>query len=287
VAARPVEAPTGEEFIVAGRRFAAGTRVVTWLEPGGYNAYRGGPPPHHDVRLAPARPGDKGARKKIPAELGALQGFVDQLVLHYDNIGLSKLCFEILERRALSAHFLVDVDGTVYQTLDLAERALHATTANSRSIGVEIANIGAYPPADTRALAQCYQPDRTGKIRFTPPKDLKNPGILTKGFTGRPARPAPVRGVIQGQELRQYDYTPEQYAALARLTAALGRVFPLIRCDYPRDAAGRLVREKLPDPILEKYQGILGHYHVQANKTDPGPAFDWDKLVGDARRLAK
>ena len=37
--------------------------------------------------------------------------------------------------------------------------------------------------------------------------------------------------------------------------------------------------------ILEKYEGVLGHYHIQTNKTDPGPALDWDKVIGEAREL--
>ena len=48
--------------------------------------------------------------------------------------------------RGLSVHFMLDLDGTIYQTLDLKEGAWHATVANGRSIGIEIANIGAYPP---------------------------------------------------------------------------------------------------------------------------------------------
>jgi N-acetyl-anhydromuramyl-L-alanine amidase AmpD len=41
-----------------------------------------------------------------------------------------------------------------------------------------------------------------------------------------------------------------------------------------------LITHKLPDAVLEKYQGILGHFHIQENKIDPGPAFDWEKIVG-------
>jgi N-acetyl-anhydromuramyl-L-alanine amidase AmpD len=41
-------------------------------------------------------------------------------------------------------HFLLDVDGTIYQTLDLHEKAFHATYANDFSIGVEIAHPGAW-----------------------------------------------------------------------------------------------------------------------------------------------
>ncbi len=94
-----------------------------------------------------------------------------------------------------------------------------------------------------------------------------------------------VRGTIQGEELVQYDFTPEQYVALIKLTATLCKMFPRIKCDYPHDANGKLIPQKLPDEELEKYQGVLGHYHVQTNKTDPGPAFQWDTVVGGARKL--
>ena len=33
------------------------------------------------------------------------------------------------------------------------------------------------------------------------------------------------------------------------------------------------------------FSGIVGHYHVQKNKTDPGPAMQWDRLLEDARAL--
>ena len=39
------------------------------------------------------------------------------------------------------------------------------------------------------------------------------------------------------------------------------------------------------DEELGKYSGVLGHYHIQSNKVDPGPAFQWDKLIGQARKF--
>ncbi len=95
---------------------------------------------------------------------------------------------------------------------------------------------------------------------LTIPKRLNDGGIRTTNFAGRPARNEPVCGVIQGADLVQYDYTPEQYAALQKLTAALCRVFPRMKCDYPRDADGKLIPRKLPDEELENYRGVLGHY---------------------------
>lgn len=94
-------------------------------------------------------------------------------------------------------------------------------------------------------------------------------------------------GEIQGQELAQYDFTPEQYESLIKLTATLCKVFPKIKCDYPKDADGKLIPKKLSDEDWQNYQGVMGHYHVQLNKTDPGPAFDWEKVIGGAKHLMK
>ncbi|MGH7972196.1 MAG: N-acetylmuramoyl-L-alanine amidase, partial [Limisphaerales bacterium] len=174
---------------------------------------------------------------------------------------------------------------TIYQTLDLKERAWHATTSNSRSVGIEIANMGAYGVNEKNPFAEWYTREPDGQTRITIPARFGDGGIRTKGFVGHPARPEPVVGTIQGQELIQYDFTPEQYRALARLTATLCKVLPQITCDYPKDAQGRLITHKLPDPELKEYHGVLGHYHIQTNKVDPGPAFQWDYVVGHARRL--
>jgi N-acetyl-anhydromuramyl-L-alanine amidase AmpD len=41
----------------------------------------------------------------------------------------------------VSAHFVIDRDGTVYQLIDLADTAWHASAVNSRSVGIEHAAI--------------------------------------------------------------------------------------------------------------------------------------------------
>ena len=298
----------GDEIIVAGQLFHTGTRVITWMDPGGYDAYRVerrfSPLEESDWETTKAKvegmttPNRYGLRKgALPPpelerlrgggwDLATLRGVVDQFVLHYDVCGVSKVCFDVLhDHRDLSVHFMLDIDGTIYQTLDLKERARHATIANDRSIGVEIANIGAYPPNDTKALDEWYARDAENKPYLRVPERIGDPLIRTKNFIGHPARAAAVRGTIQGVELLQYDFTPEQYAALIKLTASLCRIFPKLKCDYPRDAAGQLVPQKLSDEALAKYQGVLGHFHIQTNKTDPGPALQWDKIIDGARRL--
>ena len=51
------------------------------------------------------------------------------------------------------------------------------------------------------------------------------------------------------------------------------------------DANGNLIPHKLPDDELKHYSGILGHYHIQTNKVDPGPALDWARVIGGAQKI--
>ena len=168
---------SGDEMVAAGRFFHTGTRVVLWTDPGGYDAYR------VERRFAPITAADwEGSKAAVKAlttpnrygirtntlspqeiervrgggwDLPLLQRVVDQFVIHYDAIGTSRQCFKALQDdEGLSTHFLLDVDGTLYQTLDLKERARHATTSNDRSVGIEIANIGAYPAEGMTPLAE-------------------------------------------------------------------------------------------------------------------------------------
>jgi len=303
----------GDEIVVAGQFFHTGTRVVLWSDPGGFDAYR------VERRFAPVQEADwehsRAAMTNLPSpptpnrysvrtnglsreeveqvrgggwDLAMLRRKVDQLVLHFDAAGTSRACFKTLQDdRNLSTHFLLDLDGTIYQTLDVKERARHATTSNDRSVGVEIANVGAYRAQEKNPFALWYQTDRRGLTIIKIPGLAGAQAERTPGFTGRPARRAAVAGEVQGEELHQYDFTAEQYRALARLTAALCTVLPGIRCDYPRDAWGRLAGAKLPEAELKDYRGVLGHYHLQAEKVDPGPALQWDYVIGEARRLMK
>ncbi|MBK8858017.1 MAG: N-acetylmuramoyl-L-alanine amidase [Opitutaceae bacterium] len=94
-----------------------------------------------------------------------------------------------------------------------------------------------------------------------------------------------MHATIQDLDLVQYDYTPEQYAALARLAAALNRVFPKIQLEVPRDAKGAVPSRKLDDQDCADFTGILGHFHIQENKVDPGPALQWEKLIKEARAI--
>jgi N-acetyl-anhydromuramyl-L-alanine amidase AmpD len=298
----------GDEIVVAGQFVHTGTRVVLWMDPGGYDAYRVerrfGPidksdwessqaedrslrtPNRYNLRTSGLSSNEVERVRGGGWDLPLLQRVVDQFVIHFDVCGTSRQCFKTLQDgRGLSVHFMLDLDGTIYQTLDLKERAWQATTSNSRSVGIEIANMGAYPVNGKNPFAEWYAKEPNGQTRITLPARYGDGGIRTKGFVGHPARPEPVEGVIQGEDLVQYDFTPEQYQALIKLTATLSKALPLIKCDYPKDAAGNLIPRKLPDAELKRYQGVLGHYHIQTDKVDPGPAFQWEYVIRQARKL--
>lgn len=257
---------TGDEISICGRHFHTGAKVVLWNDPHGFDAYRthSGPPrdaPDRLVRYGSSRraqpPGDGAPGRSSGWEVSELAEVVTQVVLHYDAAGTSRKCFEILhEVRGLSCHFLLDLDGIIYQTLDVMERAWHAGIANARSVGIEIANIGAYPAE--RTLATRHR----------------------RTYPDRPVPPAhsPVRGNVQGADLVQYPFTDEQYDALGKLVAALCRVLD-IPAAAPRDPDGGIRSAVLEsEQAIRDFEGILGHFHVYAEKVDPGPAFDWDRL---------
>ncbi|MBO6947288.1 MAG: N-acetylmuramoyl-L-alanine amidase [Rhodospirillales bacterium] len=98
---------------------------------------------------------------------------IDMLVLHYTGM---KTCAEALERLCdpaaeVSAHYLIDEDGNVYDLVGEEARAWHAgvaswrgeTNVNSRSIGIELVNPGhewgyrEFPAAQTRSLLPLCQ----------------------------------------------------------------------------------------------------------------------------------
>lgn len=215
----------GDEIIVAGVPVHTGARVVTWMDAGGYDAYRverrfskleeSG----WEQSQAAVKDLDSPARYNLRRhnlseeeiervrgggwDLPTLRKSVDQFVLHYDVCGTSRQCFKVLhDLRGLSVHFLLDIDGTIYQTLDVKERAWHATTSNSRSVGIEIAHMGAYASPTNATLTEWYRRDGQG-TRIAIPARFGDGGVRTKNFVARPARPQPVKGMVQGRELYQ------------------------------------------------------------------------------------
>ncbi len=104
---------------------------------------------------------------------------VDLIVLHYTAMAsaaeaLARLCDPGPE---VSAHYLIDRDGTVFHLVDEAMRAWHAGAGewggegdvNSRSIGIELQNTGSEPFAEPQMAAlEALLSDLLGRHALSP-----------------------------------------------------------------------------------------------------------------------
>lgn len=284
----PPPARTGTSIIVSGREVPVGVPVVTWKDPGGFDGHR--ETCFFSDAPLPSSPASGCDTPRRYAEREIDPSKVDMVVLHYDVAWTSRNCFKVLhDIRGLSCHFLLDVDGTIYQTLDLSLRARHAGGVNDRSVGVEIAHPGPLELTKDLAARYTHEPDGTGdpdgRVRF----DLGRlaPGVRTPDFVVRPARPAPISGPIHGRTYTMYDYTEQQYRSLAHLLAALARAFPDLKLEAPRSPDGAVVTTTVDPARLGAATGtgVVGHFHVGGHKQDPGPAFDWDRVLSAAQAL--
>lgn len=178
--------------------------------------------------------------------LDAVKSVIKQFVLHHDGCSSADMCFAVLQNeRGLSCHFLVDNDGTIYQTIDLALAAYHAAEWNSASIGVEFCNRG-----DAKREPDYYSSGRRG-----PKRDVK------------PCR-------INGHTFLAYDFTPAQYDSFLKLARALQRLLPNLPAEFPQSTAGVQSWDTMPTGASFAFSGYIGHYHLTKQKWDPGP-FDF------------
>jgi len=248
----------GTSIIVAGRPVEVGRPVVLWNDAEGFDGYaemcvESTYASKSKCCQAPFKRYSQ-RRGMKDRTLEGLKKQVFQLVLHLDGCVNSRSCFYSMHDTprpdggcGLSAHFMVDADGTIYQTLDLLESAWHAEQSNSYAIGVEICNRGDAGRNELDRLPAEY--------RTRPVKDV----------------------VINGHTIHAFDFRPEQYLSVIALARALVRVLPEIKPIIP-ERDGHPLLETLPDPL--SFRGIVGHLHVdeQRHKWDPG-AFDWERLM--------
>lgn len=255
------------QIILCGRRFEVGARVISWADNPQISAYhpccysgadqkpRSDPFPFRPAQGLGARATRYRPRRELVGrrhDLELLKHVVRQVVIHHDGAESSLDCFHILhDERGLSAHFLVDNDGTLYQTMDVVDAAFHAQEVNGVSIGIEVCNRGLVERAA--------------------------PATSTRGRCEQPA-------LIHGVSYRMWSFTDEQYRTLAQLAALLVRLFPRLPAESPRSALGPLYTT-LPESL--RYSGFLGHYHVSPRKWDPG-CFDFERILrpGGARTKA-
>src|SRR5690606_29000870 len=182
--------------------------------------------------------------------LSAAQAVIRQFIVHHDGCPSAASCFNVLHNeRGLSCHFLLDNDGTIYQTVDLAFMAFHAAGFNAGSVGVEMCNRG-----DAKRWPDFYARRRQRRNVTT-------------------CR-------IHGHTYLAFHYTPQQYDALEALVRGLVRARPNLPAECPQESPGYQAWGVLPG--VQGYSGLLGHYHTTRRKWDPGP-FDFKKFCQSIR----
>ncbi len=188
----------------------------------------------------------------------------DLVVLHFTAGGTVEGAFQswLSTKERVATAYLVDLDGQIYEVFDPSYWACHLGVAaaqnpgfllDKRSIGIEIVNWGGLKLAG-------------GHLHCWP-----NQYRTRYCHTGETARY--VRRSFRG--LDYFAAFPDaQQEAVARLTRSLCDQFS-IPCQIPNVEK----RDGLDWSYYANFRGVASHQNFHAEKTDIGPAFDWDRLA--------
>ncbi len=191
-------------------------------------------------------------------EIDQLGQAITQIALHHDVTSKALDTFNVLCTRGLSTHFVVNYDGALYQFMDCYHVAWATGDNNNMSIAIDMNN---------PVFPELKNDDPASGLR-----DI-------------------YQGKINGSVKTMLGYTDAQYDTLIALIKALitpisypgdsdpWTPLPVVadNCFPPISETGEVINRLLKDSI--HFKGMLGHYHCSANKWDPGPAFDWMRVL--------
>jgi hypothetical protein len=187
---------------------------------------------------------EKGGMESKPGHYydysGRAKRKIRYFVNHWDVCLNALSCQRVLDRRGISVHFLIDNDGTIYQTMDIQHGAWHAGSAraNRASVGVEISN--AYYPK--------YQN-----------------WYVKNGFG---ERPIVEDAWVHGDKLEPFTgFYPEQIEAAKALWKAIHAATG-IPYETPLSQFGKTSTRYVQDVPYGNFSGFVSHYHVSKKKID-------------------
>ena len=173
---------------------------------------------------------------------------------HWDAALSSKSCFQILEGRGkgLSCHFLIDNDGTIFQTGNTSHIHYHAGNSNNYSVGCERSN----------AYYLRYQ-DRYEAM----------------GYGKRPV----IKGAkVHGRTMRDHTgFYPVQLEALKALWVAISSYYNIPLQTPPDDDGNEITT--VYSPVFNSYRGFIHHLQASANKIDCG-GLDLTVLIDEIKK---
>jgi len=188
---------------------------------------------------------------------------VTQCVLHADQTRDSAAAFRTGYGRGISEHFFIDFDGTLFQALDVAIAARHVGDLDPGSIAITLNNLMPNLVREPDALPYPAE------------------GVRLEEFAAHP-RPRSERTRINGGHLQSYGYTDAQYRTVGALVRALAGVFPACWEGPPRNVRREVLMQAVPDPAAAR--GVVGHWHLDEARWDPGPGLDWERLGESMQR---
>jgi len=214
------DTPTYSNYIVYNGNFIPikWDKVVLWSESGGLKADLG---THYDYTGRPSR---------------KIRLFTN----HWDVCLSSRSCQSVLNKKGISVHFMIDNDGTIYQSIDMQHACWHASSerANRASVGVEISN--------------AYY--------------LKYQDWYIKNGHGQRALVENSR--CHGKDLDPYlDFYPVQIRALKALWKAIHEGLE-IPYEAPLSQFGNTSTNYEQNVKYGDFKGFVSHYHVAKNKKD-------------------
>jgi hypothetical protein len=191
-------------------------KVVLWSERGGLAARAG---TYYDYSGRPKRD-------------------IKLFVNHWDVCLSSTQCQDVLDKNGISVHFLIDNDGTIFQTVDLQHAAWHAGNVNRKSVGVEITN--AY---------------------YTRYQDT----YVRNGFGERPVVDD---AWVHGSKLEPFlGFYPEQIKALQALWEAVHKAAN-VPYETPLNQFDKTSTGYEQAWTYGSERGFVSHYHVDKRKID-------------------
>ncbi|MBQ9243679.1 MAG: N-acetylmuramoyl-L-alanine amidase [Proteobacteria bacterium] len=190
-------------------------------------------------------------------EADRLGEIIWQIALHHDVTMNALDTYNVLCTRGLSTHFCVNYDGALYQYMDPYHVAWATGDNNGHSLAIDMNN---------PVFPELQEADPANGMREI------------------------YQGKVNGSIKTMLGYTEPQYETIIALLKALVNPIdvpneppwtplPLVRdsCFPPISETGEVINCLLKDSI--NFHGFLGHYHCSSNKWDPGPAFDWLRVL--------
>jgi N-acetyl-anhydromuramyl-L-alanine amidase AmpD len=186
----------------------------------------------------------------------------DLVVLHFTAGASARSAYDswMANPVRVATAYIVDPDGSIYETFDPAFWAFHlgvkgTSKHDRRSIGIEMANVGPLKPSPSDPRALNWWPNDWGQKWCT----VEETGSYVKSS---------FRGIDFFAS-----FPSAQVDAAAQLVRWLCERFGINKTIPP--AARRM---EFDAGYFAGYQGVAAHHNFRNDKWDTGPAFDWGRL---------